>query len=253
MVTKPAPAPAPPKANVWADASASKPQRTLIEIQNEQAVEEAKRTKERAKEQARAATEAEEQRRKGVWGAQKSKPKSFAEIQMEEEMKRKMEADAGGRRKKGTPQKNSWAGLAASGTPAAWSGGAGPKTDRKNEWPTVGNQQNNNNWPAVGNKPAAAPVNSSQWPNLSSGPAKSKPVRNPVTTSQTNGPPCLSSRNDHRSSSLRPNQKQTMRGVTRPLPLSPCPISNGSSKRKKITTPGHIKTPLENWHRCATT
>jgi len=185
MVTKAAPAPAPAKANVWAEATASKPQRTLLEIQKEQAVEEAKRAKERAKEQVRAANEAEEQRRKGVWGAQKSKPKSFAEIQMEEEMNRKMQTEAAGRRKKVTPQKNSWAGLAASGTPAAWSGPVGPRTDRKNEWPTVGNQQDNN-WPAVGNKSAPPPTNSSQWPNLSSGPAKSKPVRNPTPNASDN-------------------------------------------------------------------
>lgn len=206
MVTKAAPEPAAAKANVWADAAATKPQRTLLEIQQEQAVEEAKRAKERAKEQARAANEAEEQRRKGVWGAQKSKPKSFAEIQMEEEMNRKMQTEAAGRRKKVAPQKNSWAGLAASGTPAAWSGPAGPTTDRKNEWPTVGNQQESSNWPAVGNKPAPSPVNSSQWPNLSSGPAKSKPAPN---TSDNNA-------NKWGAASQQPQRPQKQQFVAKP-------------------------------------
>ena len=181
MTPNPAPAPAPSKANVWAGNAGAKPQKSLREIQNEQAVEEAKRAKERAKEQARIASEAEAQRRKGVWGAQKQKTKSIAEIQMEEEMMRKMQAEAAGSRKKVSPQKSSWAGLAASGTPAAWNAGAGagPKTDRRSDWPAVGSTSTNN-WPAVG-KTSAPVASTNQWPNLSGGSAKTKPARNPAS------------------------------------------------------------------------
>lgn len=94
---------------------------------------------------------------------------------------RKMQAEAAGSRKKVSPQKSSWAGLAASGTPAAWNAGAGakPKTDRRSDWPTVGSTSTNN-WPAVG-KTSAPVASTSQWPNLSGGSAKTKPARNPAS------------------------------------------------------------------------
>ncbi len=140
-------------------ASATRPQKSLAQIQKEQADEERVIAAERAKEEERLAVEAQAQQRTGVWGAQRTKAKSLSEIQREEEMLRKQAQLS--RRNKPVQQKSSWAGLAAAGTPSAWHG----NNRSPDKWPTVGSKQVKSVAAPAPAAPTIAKGNNA-WPSL---------------------------------------------------------------------------------------